>query len=312
MKKKILLSVVGLSLLLSGCGTSQLKQKSKMYKVVSSENERANDQNATSQANSNKLAMNDLSSPKMLAAAIIDFAGNADQNGMWSNSTGVWKDELNSSSEQWTIQTDDNGWMEAFPTRSLPDAGAADSCPTTFKPDENDVDINESGNSHIISKQDIISFINGEYQLPNGQNSNNSVSRVKEIASAIEIKQSAKNHSSLSQNNNGNVDTTKLNDEQVDNWVYQAIKQNDYAGQNPPKDAFTFGNDLDDSNCVTITVRLNDDNSWVRSQRNGIQPGEPDAYVAIYRINSQGNLQENTAATGGGDWKDIDIPYPGN
>ena len=103
--------------------------------------------------------MSDLSSPKLLAAAVIDFAGNADQNGVWNNTTNEWNNELNSPSKQWTIQDDGTGEMEAFPTRSLPDANAADSCPTTYTDKGDNISIWESGTTRSVSKNDILNFV---------------------------------------------------------------------------------------------------------------------------------------------------------
>ena len=302
--KRILLAITGIALLLGGCGANQSKQKANNHKDVKTENVKSDVQSstATSQVSSNKLSMNDLSSPKLLAAAVIDFSGNTDQNGVWSNSTGVWKDELNSPSEQWTIQTDDNGWMEAFPTRSLPTAGAADSCPTTFKPDENNVDIYESGNHHIVSKQDIISFINGEYKLPNNQTSDNSVAKVKEIANAIEIKPSAKDSSeSSNQNNNGSVDTRNLTTQQVCNWITDYCHSD---GTNIDVDPKEVGTPSDHDGYAVFEVYVKDDN------------GNRKLAGDCYRVDKNGNLQVAAISAlddmNSNQWQDTNFPYPGN
>lgn len=309
--KRILLAITGIALLLGGCGANQPKQKTNNHKEVKTENVKSDVQSstATSQVSSNKLSMNDLSSPKLLAAAVIDFAGNADQNGVWSNTTNEWNNELNSPSKQWTIQDDGTGEMEAFPTRNLPDANAADSCPTTYTAKGDNISIWESGTTRNVSKNDILSFVNGEYKLPNGQTSDNSVAKVKEIANAIEIKPSAKNSSeSSSQNSNGNVDTKNLTTQQVNNWVYQAMLKTYYTGnEKPPMDALDFEQNTDDSGCVEILVRENHDSDWMK-ERGAMQGVNPT--IATFRVDAQGNLQQNDYGDGG--WKDTNIPYPGN
>ena len=304
--KRILLAITGIALLLGGCGANQPKQKANNHKEVKTENVKSDVQSSTStsQVSSNKLSMNDLSSPKLLAAAVIDFAGNADQNGVWSNTTNEWNNVLNSPSKQWTIQDDGTGEMETFPTRSLPDANAADSCPTTYTAKGDDISIWESGTTRNVSKNDILSFVNGEYKLPNGQTSDNSVAKVKEIANAIEIKPSAKNSSeSSSQNSNGNVDTKNLTTQQVCNWItdYCHSDGNKYITYIKPKEV---GTPTDHDGYAVFEVYVKDDN------------GNKKLAGDCYRVDKNGNLQVAAISAlddmNSNQWQDTNFPYPGN
>lgn len=301
--KRILLVITGIAFLLGGCGASQSQQKSETRKISSSENVKSDAQSsiATSQVSSNKLSMNDLSSPKLLAAAVIDFAGNADQNGVWSNTTNEWNNELNNSSKQWTIQDDGTGEMEAFPTRNLPDADAADSCPTTYTAKGDNISIWESGITRNVSKIDILNFVNGEYKLPNGQNSVNSVAKVKEIANAIEIKPSAKNSSSSSQNNNRNVDTKNLTTQQVCDWIKDYCHSD---GSNIDVDPQEIGTPSDHDGYAVFEV-------WVTNDS-----GNKQLAGDCYRIDKNGNLQEAARTAiddmNSNQWQDTNFSYPGN
>lgn len=309
--KKLSIVLTGLILFLGGCGANknQTVKKHKEVKVESSESKTEN--SSIIKKNEEQISMNDLSSPKMLAAAVIDYAGNAHQEGIWKDSTDAWNQELNSPSKQWTIMkriTNNGVGMETFPTRNIPDAGAADSCPTTYSENGDNIEIWESGKTYNVSKQDLVNYVNGKYKLPNGQNSVNSVAKVKEMANAIEIKDAPQNSSSSSSSQNTKVDTKNLTTQQVDNWVYQAMLKTYYTGDDkPPKDALDFEQDTDDSGCVEILVHENHDSDWMkkRGAQQGVNPT-----IAFFKVDSQGNLQESTDA--GQTWQDTNIPYPGN
>lgn len=122
------------------------------------------------------------------------------------------------------------------------------------------------------------------------------------------VKQPQESAMSSTSSQTTSVDTRHLSADQVNKWVYQDMITEQYTtGNKPPMDAFTYGQDLDDDNCVEITVRQNPDNAWMK--QNG---GTSSQVIAVYRINQQGQLQLNSEGMGGGDWQSTNCPYPGN
>lgn len=101
------------------------------------------------------------------------------------------------------------------------------------------------------------------------------------------------------------VDTTKLNKQQVNNWVYKALITTDYTGTNkPPMSDFIFAQYLDDdSNDLEICVKTKANTPQNKNNN--------DKRITLYRINSAGVLQENDESLGGGNWEDTNVPYPG-
>lgn len=302
--KKLSIVLMGLILFLGGCGANenQTVKKHKEVKVESSESK--TESSSIVKKNKEQISMNDLSSPKMLAATVIDYAGNAHQEGIWKDSTDAWNQELNSPSKQWTIMkriTNNGVGMEAFPTRNIPDAGAADSCPTTYSENGDNIEIWESGKTYNVSKQDLVNYVNGKYKLPNGQNSVNSVAKVKEIANAIEIKDAPQTLSSSSSSQNTKVDTKNLTTQQVCDWIKDYCHSD---GSNIDVEPQEIGTPSDHDGYAVFEV-------WVTNDS-----GNKQLAGDCYRIDKNGNLQE-AARTAISDmnsdqWQDTNFSYPGN
>ena len=321
--KRILLAITGIALLLGGCGANQPKQKTNNHKEAKTENVKSTTQSSMVSKTDSTNSSNDVAFGQKISNDefyVMAYAKNEH----------LTLDKLLGGSKNWV-----------FPSASMDDPSYA------FYKEDNYNCIGDSsgsneGSTHLInvdnnnvtiahlestapkqdhaeftyqnltfSKQDLIKeFLTSKDQVNElaqiTQNmKNNENQATKDIAKIDD------DSSSSSQSNNGNVDTKDLTTQQVNNWVYQAMLKIYYSSDNdkPPMDAYVFEQTQDDSGCVEILVRENHDSDWMKKKCPDVDQ-DVTPTIATFRVDAQGNLQQNDYGDGG--WKDTNIPYPGN
>ena len=318
--KRILLAITGITLLLGGCGANQPKQKTNNHKEAKIENVKSTIQSSMVSKTDSTNSSNDVAFGQKISNDefyVMAYAKNEH----------LTLDKLLGGSKNWV-----------FPSASMDDPSYA------FYKEDNYNCIGDSsgsneGSTHLInvdnnnvtiahlestapkqdhaeftyqnltfSKQDLIKeFLTSKDQVnelaqitQNMKNNENQATK--------DIAEDDNDSSSSSQSNNGNVDTKNLTTQQVNNWVYQAMLKTYYTGNDkPPMDALDFEQDIDDSGCVEVLVHENHDSDWMKEH--GAQPGV-DPVIAIFRVDSQGNLQQEDRANE--TWSDTNVSYPGN
>lgn len=231
MKKKILLSVVGLSLLLSGCGTSQLKQKSNNHKTVRTENIKLMTQSSMISKTDSTTSSNDVAFGQKISNDefyVMAYAKN----------DHLTFDKLLNGSKDWI-----------FPSANMDDPSYA------FYKEDNYNCIGDSsgsneGATHLINidnnnvtiahlestapKQDHAEFtyqnltFNKQDLIKQFLTSKDQVDKLAQITQNMknnenqatkDIAKVDNDSSSSSQNNNGNADTKNLTTQQVCDWI---------------------------------------------------------------------------------------------
>lgn len=321
--KRTLFAITGIALLLGGCGASQPKQKSNNHQAVKNENVKSMTQSSMVSKTGSTTSSNDVAFGQKISNDefyVMAYAKNE----------RITFDKLLNGSKDWV-----------FPSANM------DSPSYAFYKEDNYNCIGDSsgsneGATHLINvdsssvtiahlestapKQDHAEFtyqdltFNKQDLIKQFLTSKDQVNKLAQITQNMknnenqatkDIAKDDSDSSSSNQNNNGNVDTKDLTTQQVDNWVYQAMLKI-YYGQSadkPPMDAYVFEQNTDDSGCVEILVRENHSSDWMKKKCPDLDQ-DVTPTIATFRVDAQGNLQQNDYGNGG--WKNTNIPYPGN
>lgn len=264
MKKRVVITVAGLTLLLAGCGTAS-------HHATTTDN-----QTTSNQA---KLTVSDLNDQKMLTAAIIDYAGHAGKDGLWKGSTQDWAGILDADKDQWTVVKNGDQWV-VYPTHNIPQKPGDHPSGDEFKDDGDKITIWESCKKYSVSKKDLVAFINGQAKLPNGKSTTNTTGKVRHMAGVMKVvKHNPQDDaqpaaSSSDQADSSSVDTKNLTKEQLIDWV-KRVWQHQNPDQNVNDMEFSYAG-MEDG-YATVIVRFK-------------PPLQAGGYK--YHVDGNGNLQE--------------------
>lgn len=313
MKKRILLSIAGLSLLLGGCGANQTQKKTDTHKEkAKTEKVKSAVASSTASSASSKSDSNDVAFGQKISNDefyVMAYAKNEK----------IDLDKMLNGSKTWT-----------FPSASIDDPSY------TFCKEKNYYCVGNSSGSnegetrlinvdndnvtiaHLEAKTSKQDYAETTYQNLTFSKKSliseflTSKDKVNELA---EITQNMKNNenqatkdinqgdsdSSSSSQSNGNADTKNLSTQQVCDWI-KAYCQSD--GSNVDVDPEEMGSPSDHDGYAVFEV-------WTKDE-----DGNRQLAGDYYRVDKNGNLQ--VAGQAGTDdmnsdmWQDTNFPYPGN